>query len=213
MDIANNGDNGVDEGSISNKLVLGVTVALVAVFLLIPLVQAIAETVHREFDEPIVIDKTKKDYTVLLSALFGRVDEEVPEDAEKFIEETHTYRQRVAQTVKENEQMVDALYVLIKGFPKKMESEYRAEIDELELRAKRQKIAVLPYTKSDAFLSTAVVEKYNLHRSFIEEFAERVHKETDVETLALVKDQSYELRKGIALLYSRIKGVMQQREK
>lgn len=207
------GDNDAEEGSISNKTVLGVTGALLLLFAVIPLIQAVAETMRQGYDQEIEIPESGKEYGGIVGSLFDRVERDVPDGALEYAKNIGEYRIRVARAVKENGSLIDALRVLVEGFPKKMKEGYLAEIEDLERKARRQKIAVAPYLRGDALISGAVIDEYNLHGSFLREFAGKVNNPVTVGDLEELQERSQSLRREIALLYTGIKTVMQRRDR
>ena len=197
---------GTKKGSIiSDALVLLVTVLLLVVTVSFPLWNVVAET--RITDDQLVISIADKEYDVLLSSLFGKVRKQVPEGAYAYIQDIDEYRARIAQGIKENNDLTQILYTLIEKFPKKMEQGYREEIDQHAVEAERLKVAIFPYIESDAALSYAVVEKYDLYTSFTEWLIHYINKKNTISELNDLQEQSYLLRKEIALLYIKIHSV------
>ncbi|MCY4577307.1 MAG: hypothetical protein OXB96_02680 [Candidatus Kaiserbacteria bacterium] len=194
-------------GIISDALVLLVTILLLVVAVSFPLWNVAAET--RITDNQLVISIANKDYSVLLSSLFGKVRKRVPEGAHNYIRDIDEYRARIAQGVKENNELTKILHALIEHFPEKLKSGYQEEINHHEVEAERLKIAIFPYIENDATLSYAVVEKYNLYTSFTEWLLHHINKSSVVGDLNEIQGQSYALRKEIALLYIKINSVTQ----
>ena len=196
-------------GGISDALVLLVTVLLCTVAASFPLWHVAAETSIS--DNQLIISIEGKDYSVLLSALFGKVGEQVPEGAYDYIQDVDEYRVRIAQGIRENNDLTEILYTLIEKFPKKLESGYREEIDQHNAEAERLKIAIFPHIENDAVLSYAVVEKYGLYTSFTEWLLYHINKNSVISDLNEIQAESYALRKEIALLYTKINSMTQSR--
>ena len=192
---------------ISDALVLLVTILLLVIAASFPLWDVAAET--RITDDQMVISITNKDYGVLLSSLFGKVGKRVPEGAYNYTQDVDEYRARVAQGIKENNELTKILYTLIEYFPEKLKDGYQEEIDKYAIEAERLKMVIFPYIESDATLSDAVVEKYNLYTSFTEWLLHHINKSSVISELNEIQEQSYALRKEIALLYIKINSVTQ----
>ena len=192
---------------ISDTLVLLITILLLAISVSFPILRVTAET--RLTNDQMVISIANKDYSVLLSSLFGKVRKSVPEGAYTYIQDIDEYRARIAQGIKENNELTQILYTLIEKFPKKLESGYREEIDEHKIEAERLKMDIFPHIESDASLSYAVVEKYGLHTSFTEWLVYRINQKSIINELNKIQEKSYALRKEIALLYIKVNSVTQ----
>lgn len=188
--------------AISDALVLLVTILLLVTTASFPLWYAAAET--RITDDKLVISVADKDYTVLLSSLFGKVGKQVPEGAYNYAQDVDEYRARIAQGIKENNELTRILYTLVENFPVKLKNGYQEEIDQHAVEADRLKIAIFPYIENDAALSYAIVEKYGLYTSFTEWFLYHINKKSVINDLNRLQEQSYALRKEIALLYIKI---------
>ena len=194
---------------ISDALVLLVTVLLCIVAASFPLWHVAAET--RITDNQLIISIAGKDYSVLLSSLFGKVKKQVPEGAHDYIQDVDEYRARIAQGIRENNELTQILYTLIEKFPKKLEDGYREEIDQHNTEAEKLKIAIFPHIENDATLSYAVVEKYNLYTSFTDWLLHHINRKSIIGDLNEIQAESYALRKEIALLYTKINSVTQDR--
>ena len=192
-----------------DALVLLVTTILCAVAATFPLWHVAAET--RVTDSQLIISIVGKDYSVLLSSLFGKVRKQVPEGAYSYVQDVDEYRVRIAQGIRENNELTQILYTLIEKFPKKLENGYREEIDQHNAEAERLKMAIFPHVENDATLSYAVVEKYNLYTSFTEWLLHHINKKSTISTLNEIQAESYALRKEIALLYAKINSMTQNR--
>ena len=208
--------NSIDENtriqkssSVSDALVLLITVLLCIVAASFPLWHVAAET--RITDNQLVISIAGKDYNVLLSSLFGKMQKQVPEGAYDYIQDVDEYRARIAQGIKENNELTEILYTLIEKFPKKLESGYREEIDQHNTEAERLKVAIFPHIENDATLSYAVVEKYNLYTSFTEWLLHHINRKSIIGDLNEIQADSFMLRKEIALLYTKINSMAQSR--
>ena len=193
---------------ISDTSVLLMIILLIITAVSLPFWKVAAET--RITDDQIVISIADKSYSTLLSSLFGKVGKDVPKNAHTYIKDTDEYRVRIAHGIKENNELTNVLYALIKDFPKKLESGYREEIDEIRVEAEKLKIAIFPYIENDATLSDAVVERYNLFPSLTEWLIYRINKKSVINEMNDIQRQSYNLRKKIALLYIRIDSVTQK---
>ena len=191
-------------GSVSDTIVFGIMICLLAMLCAFPLFRAAAEEAE---PEPLVITIQDRDYTILLSALFGRVERKVPESAETYIRNIDEYRVRIAHQVERNNTFITPLYTLTEDLPERLAEGYREEIDRINSRAKAQKVAVLPYVQNDAFLITAVTAEYNLYPSFVQALIERVHNRNLVRKLNKIREESSEIRSEIAVLYTKIKSV------
>ena len=123
-----------------------------------------------------VLSIADKDYSVLLSSLFGKVKKRVPEGAYNYTQDIDEYRARIAQGIKENNELTKILYTLIEYFPEKLKNGYQEEIDQHAIEAERLKMVIFPYKESDATLSDAVVQKYNLYTSFTEWLLHHINK-------------------------------------
>ena len=207
----NNEHSNVQKKNISDTLVLLITILLLTISAAFPLMRATAEAGNADItNDQLIISIADKGYGVLLSSLFGKVGKKVPEGAHDYIRDIDEYRVRIAQGIKENNEMTQILYTLIENFPKKLADGYREEIDEKKMRAERLKIDVFPYIESDAALSYAVVEKYGLFTSFTEWLVYYINKKSIVGELNKVQKKSYTLRKEIALLYIKINSITQK---
>ena len=196
--------------TLSDALVLLITTLLLVISVCFPIWKAAAETEVAE--NRIVLSLTEGEYSALLSSLFGRVNKEVPEDAYEYIRSIDEYRIRVAQSIEENQKLVQALYALVENFPRLLKEGYEEEIREMEQQASNLKVEIFPYIENDTFLSSAVVERYNLHLSFTDWLVSQINQRTSVEELNEIQKDSQSLRKEIALLYARINSVIQTRE-
>lgn len=209
---SSNGDENAEtqkSSSISDALVLLVTVLLCIVAASFPLWHVAAET--RITDSQLIISIAEKDYSVLLSSLFGKVRKQVPEGAYAYIRDVDEYRARIAQGIRENNELTQTLYTLIEKFPKKLENGYREEIDQHNAEAERLKLAIFPHIENDATLSYAVVEKYNLYTSFTEWLLHHINRKDIISDMHEIQAESYALRKEIALLYTKINSITQNR--
>ena len=205
-----NEDGATKKGNlVSDALVLLVTILLLAVTATFPLWHVAAET--QITDDQLVISITDKDYSVLLSSLFGKVRRTVPEGAYNYAQDVDEYRARIAQGIKENNELTQILYTLIEKFPNKLKDGYQEEIDQHTIEAERLKIAIFPYIESDATLSYAIVEKYGLYTSFTEWLLHHINKTSIIGELNEIQRRSYALRKEIALLYIKINSVTDSR--
>ncbi len=209
-------NNSIDEnlgtrksGGKADALVLLITILLCIVAVSFPLWHVAAET--RVTDSQLIISIAEKDYNVLLSSLFGKVRKQVPEGAYNYIQDVDEYRVRIAQGIRENNELTQILYTLIEKFPKKLENGYREEIDQHNTEAERLKIAIFPHIENDATLSYAVVEKYNLYTSFTEWLLHHINRKGIISDLNEIQEESYALRKEIALLYTKINSITQNR--
>ena len=204
-----NMENNSDEGGISDKLVFGVTVLLLfGILFALPLFESFAQT-NQNTEEPLVIeDIANRDYSVLLSSLFGRVGQEVPESAYTYVQNVDEYRFRIARSIRENERLLAALHTKVDGLPKKLAEGYREEINDIRERNVNLKIAILPYIENDTFLSKAVIEHYNLYTSFVERLLDRINTGLSFENLNNTRKESYEIRRDTALLYRKINDVV-----
>ena len=198
--------------SVADKVVLSITILLLIATAAFPIVHTIAETgQQKQGTAPLTLSATKRDHDSLLSYLFGKVGREVPEQAEKYVNDIDEYRVRIAQEVEKNNELASAFYPLTEGFPKRMQTEYWKEIDTIREKATKHKDAIVPLVQNDVFLSEAVVEKYALHPSFAEWLLSQLHGAGKVEKLNKIQKDSQDLRKEIALLYMRIKTVTGKR--
>lgn len=191
--------------SMPDALVLIVTTLLCIAAASFPLWHVAAET--RITDNQLIISIAEKDYSVLLSSLFGKVRKQVPEGAYNYIQDIDEYRARIAQGIKENNELTQILYTLIEKFPKKLKDGYQEEIDQHNAEAERLKIAIFPHIENDATLSYAVVEKYNLYTSFTEWLLHHINRKSIISDLNEIQAESYALRKEIALLYTKINAI------
>ena len=200
----NNNEAGITakKKGISDTLVLLVTILLFVTSATFPFWRVVAET--KISDDRLVISINNKDYGTLLSYLFGRVRRSVPENAFEYIRDIDEYRARIARGIRENNELTNALYALMEGFPKESEKKYREEIDSIKIEGERLKIAIFPHIENDTTPSSAVIEKYKLYPSFAEWLVSQINGRSVIEDLNSIQKKSYGLRKKIALLYIRI---------
>lgn len=198
----------IEKGNIvSDTLVLLVTILLLITSVSFPLLWATAET--RVSDDQLVVSIADREYDTLLSSLFGRVGRRVPEDVYEYIKDIDEYRVRIAQGIKENNELIQVLYSLTEDFPKGLKEECQEEIDSTKVKAEKLKIAIFPHIESDAFLSEAVTEKYELYLSFTEWLVSQISGRSTVSDLNNIQEESYNLRREITLLYMKINSVTQ----
>ncbi len=195
---------------ISDTSVLIVNALLLVSLILFPLFQTIAQTVQQQQIDSLETTISRKDYSVLLSSLFGRVKQDVPNDAYTYIKDMDEYRVRVARNVEENSELIAAIDRIIQNYPKRLAEGFSEEVVEIEEEVQELKNDMYPYIDSDAFLSEAVTGEYDLYVSVIERLIRRANAELTVDNLNDIRTDSYELRRKIALLYSRVRGVMRQ---
>ena len=62
--------------------------------------------------------------------------------------------------------------------------------------------------KRQVFLSDATVVEYRLYPSIIDRLIMEVNRDTGVEDLSQIRIDSYNLRRDITILYSRVRDVM-----
>ena len=191
--------------TLTDVVVLLVTILLFVISVCIPFWKATAETSVP--DNQVVVSLTEGEYSALLSSLFGRVDQSVPENAYEYVRDIDEYRVRVAQSIEENNRLTKALHALVENFPRQLREGYREEIDEAGERVNRLKIRVFEYTEDDTFLSDAITEQHDLYRSFTEWLIYRINGRKSVERLNEVREESQSLRKDIALLYTKINSI------
>lgn len=192
-------------GIISDALVLVVTLLLLVATASFPLWHVAAET--SVTDDQLIISIADKEYSVLISSLFGKVKKRVPEGAHDYARDVDEYRARIAQGIKENNELTKILHTLIENFPTKLKNGYQEEIDQHALEAERLKVAVFPYIESDAPLSYAIVQKYGLYTSFTEWLLHHLNQKSIISNLNEIQEQSYALRREIALLFVKINSV------
>ena len=199
---------------LSDAGVLITTLCLFVGMGLLPLFQTLAETVYQEEIENLDENIRGRDYSILLSSLFGAAGLPVPDDAYTYIRDVDEYRIRVARGIEENNEFVQALKALVQHYPKRLADGYQEEIEVIEQSVWRHKAAILPYIESDAFLSDAVVAEYDLRTvnvfDSIISAIEGVfgHRDTSVERLREIREEAYALRRDITVLYSRARMVM-----
>ena len=138
----NNTKTSVSKRGISDTLVLLVTILLFVITISFPILKVTAQTVLS--DDHLVVSLTNRQYNTLLSFLFGRVGETVPEDAEQYIMDVDEYRVRIAQDIQKNSELVQALYILIEDFPQQLYEGYKEEIDEHEGGSRKIKGGDIP---------------------------------------------------------------------
>ena len=197
-----------EKKNITDTLVLLITILLLVISAAFPLLRVTAETGIT--DDQLVISIADKEYSVLLSSLFGKVGKKVPEEAYTYSRDIDEYRARIAQGIKENNELTQILYTLVDKFPQKLADGYREEIDEHRIQAEKLKIAIFPYIESDAALSDAVIERYNLFPSLTEWLVYYINKKSVIGELNKIQKKSYALRKEIALLYIKINSITQK---
>lgn len=195
---------------ISDTTVLAVTVFLFLLLAMMPLFNVVAEAVQQEQIERLDTTIENKDYSVLLSSLFGMVGRTVPDDAYNYIRDVDEYRFRVARAVEENHELVQALAAIIQDYPKQLADGYRDEIIEIKKNIRKHKTIILPYLESDAALSSIVQERYELYTSIVDRLLAPVQQEYSFAELQEIRKESSVLRREITVLYSRAKNVLRQ---
>ena len=194
---------------LSDAVVLLTTLCLFSFMVLFPVFRTVAETATQDVAEDelnVIFDE--KDYTVLLSSLFGRVGREVPDDAFVYTRDIDKYRTRIAHGIEENNDLTLALVTLIQNYPKGLINGYHQEIVSIQDEIQRQRRAMLPYMKSDIFLSEAVVSHYGLYSSFVNRLITQANSITSLEELKRIQNDSYAVRREITLLYIRARSVV-----
>ena len=149
-----------------------------------------------------------KDYNILLSSLFGRVQRDVSDEAHDYVRDIDEYRIRVARGVEENNELLAAVSVLIQDYPKQLADGYREEIEQLQRKVQKHKQTLLPYIENDVFLSDAVVDYFDLYPSIVERLIGQVKRNTSVDYLNAIRQDSYTLRREITVLYARARDVL-----
>lgn len=192
--------------AMSDTVVFTVMICLLTTLCAFPLFRAITQTSEKE-PKPLVLRIDDRDYSILLSALFGKVNREVPESAEIYIRNVDEYRVRIARQIEQNNTFITVLYTLTESLPKRLADGYQEEIHTISEQTKEHKIAILPYVENDAFLSTAVVSEYDLYPSFVSGLIERVNNNNTLRKLNEIREESTEIRTEIAVLYTKIKNV------
>ena len=196
---------------LSDAVVLLTTLCLFFFMVLFPVFRTVAETETQGVTEnKLDVVFNEKDYTVLLSSLFGRVGREIPGDAFVYTRDIDKYRTRIAHGIEENNDLTLALITLIQNYPKGLVNGYRQEIAFIQDKIQRQRRAMLPYMKSDVFLSETVVSRYGLHSSFVNRLITQANRTTSLEEIKRIQDDSYAVRREIALLYIRVRSVARQ---
>ena len=196
---------------ISDAVVLVVIVCIfVSPVLILPLFRVLAETVVVQQEQIDTLETTinHKDYDILLSSLFGRVQRDVSDEAHDYVRDIDEYRIRVARGVEENNELLAAVSVLIQDYPKQLADGYREEIEQLQRKVQKHKQTLLPYIENDVFLSDAVVDYFDLYPSIVERLIGQVKRNTSVDYLNAIRQDSYTLRREITVLYARARDVL-----
>ena len=196
---------------ISDAVVLVVIVCIfVSPVLILPLFRVLAETVVVQQEQIDTLETTinHKDYNILLSSLFGRVQRDVSDEAHDYVRDIDEYRIRVARGVEENNELLAAVSVLIQDYPKQLADGYREEIEQLQRKVQKHKQTLLPYIENDVFLSDAVVDYFDLYPSIVERLIGQVKRNTSVDYLNAIRQDSYTLRREITVLYARARDVL-----
>ena len=121
----------------------------------------------------------KRDYSTLLSALFGAVDKPVDATAFEFTKNLDQYRNRVARQIEQNTILLN----VIEGLDKF--DEYSEEIVELRGLIENEKVTIVPIIENDAYLSKSVKYKYNLYNNFVDRMLAKVSGDPVAELNAL----------------------------
>ena len=199
---------------LSDAGVLITTLCLFVGMGLLPLFQTLAETVYQEEIENLDGRISGRDYSILLSSLFGGAGLEVPEGAYGYVRDVDEYRIRVARGIEENNEFIQALKALVRHYPKRLADGYQEEIEVIEQTVWRHKAAILPYVESDAFLSEAVTAEYGLGtENVLDSIISAIEgvfgqRDRSVADLRRIREEAYALRRDITVLYSRARMVM-----
>ena len=194
--------------TISDGGVFVATLCIILISGIFPLFQVLAETIQQDRSGSLEMRIQNRDYTVLLSSLFGRVGQTVPESAHTYIRGIDEYRMRIAQGIEENGELTQVLRALVQNYPKRLADGYLEEIEQIEDQVQQHRSTIEPYIESDVFLSDATVVEYNLYPSIIDRLIMEVNRDTGVEDLSQIRIDSYNLRRDITILYSRVRDVM-----
>lgn len=179
-------------------------IALFVLFALTPLFTtvALAHAEHSEVARTVLVDLEQKDYSVLLSALFGEVKQRVPAEAELYSKTVDEYRFRLAKMSQTNKNLFFALRARFEESGGILDSE---KLNELALRIESNHIDVASKVHSDSFLADLIKERYNLvPRSFFT-FSSILGKKTKESELSKVKNENAKIRKELEKIYKGIK--------
>ena len=154
--------------------------------------------------DAVYINLVDKDYSVLLSALFGESSRKVKDGADAFVRDVDVYRMRIAQAAQQNLTLAESIKNYVASLP---ESALELEkLDALLAKAQNNQQEVMPFVESDAFLVSVVSHKYDLYPSFLKKVFESVSHNRQKERLSEIKDAVVETRKDLAAYLANLKG-------
>lgn len=143
----------------------------------------------------------ERDYSVLLSTLFGEVGRSVDSTAITYATDLVTFRNRVARQIEQNVVVVNLIeeYALNQGAVDQYD-----EVARLKKKVESQKAQILSYIESDVFLVPAIRQRYNLYQSFVQRVFGSVGLNPVVE-LAKLRGDVFETHGELAALYSALR--------
>ena len=118
--------------TISDGGVFVITLCIILISGIFPLFQVLAETIQQDRTGSLEMRIQNRDYTVLLSSLFSRVGQTVPESAHTYIRGIDEYRMRIAQGIEENGELTQVLRALVQNYPKRLADGYLEGIEQIE---------------------------------------------------------------------------------
>ncbi len=143
-----------------------VTSMILGVTLLIAFQAHAAEKTGADIRNTTIVNIEERDYNVLLSALFGRIDAAVDDDAFTFAREFDIYRMQIAQEVQYNAALLKAAHQVIGRFPEEARISYTEELIMLQELVATDWKSILPFVQNDTFLSDAIMHHYNLYEGW-----------------------------------------------
>lgn len=192
---------------VSDKKVFQISIFLSILLCFFQLASVYSDEIVK--NEPLVVSFTeKKDYSVLLSSLFGNVGKEVPSQAYEWTKRIDEYRVRIARQAEQNIVLFRLIENLTDGLPYEKRDEYDKKISNLNKMVEKHKSIVVPIIENDAFLSKAIRSSYGLYGSFVLGFIEKVSEGNPVETLDELQAEVFQTYNDLAVLYTQVKNII-----
>ena len=158
-----------------------------------------AHEVGKSKDQSIVINlDIERDYQILLSTLFGEVEESINKTSPEYARYIDVYRNRVARQIEQNLVLVNLIEEY--SITTNQSVKYADEILEIHNRVEGQKLDILPIIESDAYLSKAIKYKYDLYGSFVQKVFGKIGDSPLVE-LNKLREEVFVTHTDLATLY------------
>ena len=175
------------EEAISGKQILLIFTSVI--FVILSAFQSIAQTEKKDL---VLIDITDKDYSVLISSLFGKAGKDIDKTSYIYARTIDEYLARIMVKTEKNLLILDTIenqrYFSLNEYYK------IEEFNALKERAEENRFIVFSYIENDAFLSESIVYKYDLYPTFLARIINRATYKNKKDKLEKAKREAETLR-------------------